>query len=911
MKIKEREESSFFYYFKKVIKSICRGIFNRKTKILFFIIFIIIFLLLGTFFGLIMSGFFGTFDEPSRNLKEMLNYIGIKNLWAMKIKVKWILEENIKIPINYIRGKFSNPEKIYIDIGFKDYQKIEYKRQQALENGYLICSAEDYVPAKIRYNNKEINVKLRLKGDSIDHIKGDKWSFRIKIKNDATLFGMKIFSIQAPETRNYLNEYIYHQALKKEGVLFLRYKFVEVIINGKNKGIYALEEHFAKELIEHNNRRAGIILKYNEDLFWEEEQRATKSCSDKELGKFYQDNLLKYFYSAEIENFNKKDLEDPALSKQFNKAKNLLELFRLKKLTAEEVFDTGILAKYFAINTLMGAYHASEFRNIRFYYNPITSKLEPVGYDANIAVYSAQQIMDIYLLNYPYKEIKYPHDLFFRDKIFFKKYLQELNRISKKSYLDDLFLELDKEIKNNINIMHKDNSIYHYSTEMFYRNQEQIRNKLDPIMGVKAYFKESLLSQHKIILSVGNNINFPIEIINLIYNNSMVFELNQSEVFMEPQNISKPIIYKQFEFYMPKDLIWNESFVSDLKINYKIFGLEDIKNESILPGKYVEEDFIEKDFIRKKPNINESDINILRIENSTKSIFIKKGKWNLEEDLIIPKDYTLFCEKGTKINLINNASILSYSDLQFSGTENEPIEIISSDGTGQGITVMNSDKMSNFKYVIFNNLTNPSKGGWELTGAINFYKSPVNLEDVYIKRMNAEDSLNIINTNFKIKNISFEDCFSDCFDSDFSNGTIENSLFKNCGNDCIDISGSKIEVKKIEMINAIDKGISAGEKSNLTIENVKIENENKGFIGVASKDNSFIFIKNLNISNSEYGFAIYQKKPEFGAAEIKANDIIFFDIDNKQIVERDSNLLMNNVIVLNKEDKVYKKLYGV
>ena len=68
-----------------------------------------------------------------------------------------------------------------------------------------------------------------------DHIEGDKWSLKIDLKGENTILGMRRFSLQAPERRNYLNEFFYLSALKKEDVLSLRYEFVEVFINGEKK----------------------------------------------------------------------------------------------------------------------------------------------------------------------------------------------------------------------------------------------------------------------------------------------------------------------------------------------------------------------------------------------------------------------------------------------------------------------------------------------------------------------------------------------------------------------------------------------------------------------------------------------------------------------------------------------------
>ena len=53
-------------------------------------------------------------------------------------------------------------------------------------------------------------------------------------------------------------------------MLGLRYEFIQVSLNGRDLGIYALEEHFEKRLIEHGRRREGPIVRFNENAGWEE-----------------------------------------------------------------------------------------------------------------------------------------------------------------------------------------------------------------------------------------------------------------------------------------------------------------------------------------------------------------------------------------------------------------------------------------------------------------------------------------------------------------------------------------------------------------------------------------------------------------------------------------------------------------
>jgi len=188
MKLKERERSNLFYYLIKIKNSFLNFFLSKKVRMFILVLLIIIIFISGSLFGLLISGFFGTLDEPSELVLDIIHSFGIYGLGTFKAKLDEIRHENIRIPFNYIKGRFSNPEKIYIDIGFEDFQKIEYKREQAVGSlgfdgliepgmGILITSEEDYVPAKIRYNGEEVEVNIRLKGDITDHLTGDKWSF--------------------------------------------------------------------------------------------------------------------------------------------------------------------------------------------------------------------------------------------------------------------------------------------------------------------------------------------------------------------------------------------------------------------------------------------------------------------------------------------------------------------------------------------------------------------------------------------------------------------------------------------------------------------------------------------------------------------------------------------------------------
>ena len=142
--------------------------------------------------------------------------------------------------------------------------------RQSCEDGLRPRRLNEYIGQPGLKRVLGIAIKAALgRGDALDHVEGEKWSLRVKLKNKQALFGMRRFSLQHPKRSSWINEWILHNWYAYEGLISLRYKYVNVIINGKNLGIYTLEESFDKEFIENNHRREGPILKFDESRIFD------------------------------------------------------------------------------------------------------------------------------------------------------------------------------------------------------------------------------------------------------------------------------------------------------------------------------------------------------------------------------------------------------------------------------------------------------------------------------------------------------------------------------------------------------------------------------------------------------------------------------------------------------------------
>lgn len=808
----------------------------------------------------------------------VLHKIGLSHIFNEVVHSK----PSISILIsNYFRGLTANPEHITIDIRHLDYQKLAYKREIALANGILLTDPEDYVPATIHCKNKTVRAWIRLKGDWVDALVGNKWSFRIKIRGEDTLFGMKRFSIHHPKERNYIYEWIVHQALKKEGVISLRYKFVRVTLNGKDLGIYALEEHFDKRLIENNHRRQGPIIKFNEDILW------ANISAFQDTEEMPTDEQLQL--SADIDAFKMNTiLRTPQLYNQFIVAKDLLESFRRGALPAHKVFDIKMLAKYFAVSDLTAGLHGfGRWHNLRFYYNPITSLLEPIGFDV-MAERELNQFQQILAARALEESADTFHARLFSDIIFFEEYMKELEEVSQRPYLDSLFTDIDAELQENLKIIYNEWPYFVLSKDVFYHNQKYIQTLLNPPKAMHAYFRN--FSKNQIELTLGNIQLFPIKVLGVSYKDSF-FSVTEKTI-LAPMVPSKLVNYQAVNFSFPKNFAWSDAMIADLKVKYKLLGTRQIKYERVFAYLNLSDSFLKSDFIRQSPNVH--NFKFLSIDRSARKIFIKSGHWDLEKNLIIPEGYTVVCPEGVELNISNSAKILSFSPFEFVGSEDNPIVISSKDSTGQGIVVMNSEQDSIFKYVIFKNLSNPSQGGWKLTGAITFYESDAQISYCQFLNNNAEDSLNIVRSGFLVDRSLFNKVSYDAIDVDFGKGKIVNSSFIDCANDAIDVSGSFVEIHKIFVKGSGDKGLSVGENSCMDASEIEIRDAK---IAVASKDMSRLSIEDINLSDCEVGCSVYKKKPEFGPASMYVNKLKMTNIKIPYLVEKGSTLVVEGTLI--------------
>ena len=799
--------------------------------------------------------------------------------------------------MNWLDG---DVEKLAITLSEKQYRKLEKKRDGAKNDFILLNSPDDFLPAHIDFKGKKYDVQMRLKGDWTDHLEDDQWSFRVKIDDGTTLLGMRKFSLHRPGTRNFAGEWLFHQVLADAGILNLQYHFikVELKIEGKtgseikNLGIYALEEGFDKQLVERNQRRAGVILKLDESLMWEEMAAFMKNR--KETPEIDYIDFQKYKQMKIVPFSENQVWADSTLYKQYLTGSSFFRDFIDGKKQLSEVFDLKLTAKYVAISHLLNANHALAGHNYRVYYNPVTSKLEPIGFDGN-AGSKVYGFIDFHNTR--------------QDVAFQEAYVKAVEEITRDDYVQRLAHW--PGLQDMVSIMKSVYAEYELTEDIFIHNQRMLQSFVHPKQPLRINFNG--IKNGYFHVDIENFSRLPMEVSDLTYNGKKVFGKTEKRTIL-PANTRTQVAFKldvDYEKVFTKKSKQKVGFnphrdMEKVQVRYRTVGSQFPFLERVLLWSADRGGLAKKDPFQRDANAHQFPF--LVFDEKAKTITCPAGKWALDAPLTIPPGYTFVALPGAQLDLLGQfVSIFSYSPLRFIGTPDNPVEVISNSRLGKGMLVLNTPDTSVLRYCKFTGLANPSTEGWSVTGAVNFYEADVKLEHCLFSENRCEDALNILRCHFEMKDCLFSDIHADAFDGDFVTGTVKDCVFNNIGNDGIDLSGSKIGIKNVAIDKAGDKGISAGEDSHISASQIVIKNSE---IAIASKDKSIFNITKAVLENNKLAFTAFQKKPEFGPAEIKADSVEIKNGKRVHLIENGSSLLLNGKMVETVE-KVLDRMYGV
>ena len=880
-------------------------------------------------------------------------------------------EPNAELHPNLVRSMLpprqvdNGLDTLYLIIDSEAAQRIQKVHDRAMERGLIVQGPDDVVPAKVRLGENTVQAEIRLKGDWTDHVETDKWSYRVKLKDDK-LMGMSVFSIQRPKTRGFMWEWLLHEAMRREGVLAPRSTFVNVVINNNRTGIYFLEEHFSKEMLESQGRREGSIVRFDESSMWATKLQAhhlervgialkppTTSSSawlvDRANISAYGERRLssieplsRALHSA-IEKM--RALQNLAVSSRASTDRlvSLQALSDLRGQTVDRLFDTDRLACAHALLSLFRVHHSLIWHNVRFYYDPVQDRLEPISFDnspdeassGEPAIFSTRTIM---------KE-------FAKSNSYYARFFVYLGRFSGPEYFDGLIRDLWPDLQRFEEALNAEQALpswYRLGSIVQRLRAQQLRLKpeiypADPI-NFSSYVKfdgKAGVVRGTLEVRARSATRTPVALEGfrfsngskvparrcLVENQIAVVSAGEGSVVLPPDG--REIV---FRFPMNQRLANLENVAQikqavrvatsrksprlDVVALFRPIAADEIQEEMLVFRKFEPRWSAEggrPDLPRLADALERYRFLVHDIEHDT--LRIKTGTWDVRGDLLVPSGYTLRAGSNVTLRFREHAVLLTDSPLVFSGTKAQPVILEPAEGASSwdGVVVLKAQGRSEWTHVIVRKTDSVSRAGWVLTGGITFYHSPLTIRDSHIDGTLAEDGMNVFGADLLFERVKFSGSASDSFDGDFITGTIRDSVFEDGVADGVDFSGSDVTLERCEFINLGDKAISAGEDSTVRVIGGLIDRTS---IGIASKDFSRVVVAGTDIREvKNYAFAVYIKKAEYGPSQVTARNVKLgrFGL-GESLVQTNCKLILNGKTIKTRDldvDRLYEdKILG-
>ena len=197
-------------------------------------------------------------------------------------------ETKLSVFSNYISGLVSTPDRLYLDVKFEGIQLLNYARESALSKGEITDEEEVTVNAKLSIGTEKYKVKLSPTGTNLDMIGSiNKRAYKVKVLEGKKIYGMEEFKLLPPISRHHIVEWVGYALENKEGLISLRYFFIEVTLNGDDLGVYAFIQ---QELDNYYRLQDRLDLDKMEEKNQEEMEEKFGQKEQDELNESYKES---------------------------------------------------------------------------------------------------------------------------------------------------------------------------------------------------------------------------------------------------------------------------------------------------------------------------------------------------------------------------------------------------------------------------------------------------------------------------------------------------------------------------------------------------------------------------------------------------------------------------------------------
>ena len=244
----------------------------------------------------------------------------------------------------------------YLYIGPQDYLTLNQNLPNPKETeGVLEDQYKIYVPAQLKFENQTFYVQVRYRGYDFDHWTRDKKSFKIKFDQLNPLFDQSELNLIIPEDRGLYLESLSNFRAKKMGLIVPETKFVNLVINDNNHGVYWQVDPLNEVFLAKNNLPLGKLY-----------QEIDQPNRHAKQSIFISPDFWEQTLDESLPSDNTQLVELLDLLNHPNDQKFFREL--------PQILDIDNFLTWQAHSVLMGSAHQDTYHNNKLFYHPDLNK---------------------------------------------------------------------------------------------------------------------------------------------------------------------------------------------------------------------------------------------------------------------------------------------------------------------------------------------------------------------------------------------------------------------------------------------------------------------------------------------------------------------------------------------------------
>ena len=261
------------------------------------------------------------------------------------------------------------------------------------------------------------------------------------------------------------------------------------------------------------------------------------------------------------------------------------------------------------------------------------------------------------------------------------------------------------------------------------------------------------------------------------------------------------------------------------------------------------------------------------------TIVFGRGRFAIEEDLILPFGYTVLIEQGARFEIAPQRSVLCLGPLLVRGTRRNPVFVrAQQEGAPFGTFAVscNGTEHCSINGLLISGGSGAIVNGIQYEGMVSIHGAhSTDLKDCVIGGSAGENALTIVDGSVVLANCVFEEGKNGLVHLDRVTGGVHDCVFKAgdaMSSDALRLSGSRVEVTGCRFEGFKGNGLSGGEGSQVLVRNSRFEGNGAA---IAAKDASVVYVLDNTFATNALVFGVYRKKASYGGAHLMLGNNLY------------------------------------